>query len=88
MLEKNRVIHQGSAERNYHVFYQLLYATTDEELGKLCLMSRDAMTYEFLNKGVATVDRIDDHAEYKDLVVSNSFFSQKFKTSLFRNLEV
>ena len=28
------------------------------------------MTYEFLNKGVATVDRIDDHAEYKDLCVS------------------
>lgn len=71
LLEKNRVIHQGSAERNYHVFYQLLYATTDEDLQKLCLPSRDATTYEFLNKGVAFVDRIDDHAEYKDLVVSS-----------------
>lgn len=28
------------------------------------------MNYEFLNKGVATVDRIDDHAEFADLVVS------------------
>ena len=70
MLEKNRVIHQGNAERNYHVFYQLLYATTDEELQKLCLLTREAHDYFFLSKGVATVDRIDDHAEYKDLCVS------------------
>merc|ERR1712042_103544 len=64
LLEKNRVIHQGSAERNYHIFYQLLYATSDEELAKLCLPTREAHHYGFLAKGVATVDRIDDHEEY------------------------
>ena len=69
-MEKNRVIHQGSAERNYHIFYQLLYATTDEELQKLCLVTRKSEDYEFLNKGVASVDKIDDHEEYAATVVS------------------
>ena len=70
LLEKNRVIHQGSAERNYHIFYQLLYATSDEDLQKLCLISRKSEDFEFLNKGVASVDRIDDHEEYEATVVS------------------
>ena len=64
LLEKNRVIHQGSKERNYHIFYQMLYATTDEDLANLCLLSRDAAQYGFLAKGVAHVDRLDDHEEY------------------------
>ena len=70
MLEKNRVIHQGSAERNYHIFYQLLYATDDDYLNKLCIPSRKAADYEFLNKGVPTVDAIDDHDEYNATLVS------------------
>jgi len=64
LLEKNRVTHQGSQERNYHVFYQILYAATDEELAGLCLLSREASNYGFLSKGVAHVDRMDDHEEY------------------------
>uniref|UniRef100_A0A7M5X456 Myosin heavy chain n=1 Tax=Clytia hemisphaerica TaxID=252671 RepID=A0A7M5X456_9CNID len=86
LLEKNRVVHQGSAERNYHIFYQLLYATTDEEVQKLCLLTRDAMNYNFLNKGVAFVDRIDDHAEYADLLTAVSVlgFSDEEKWSMFK----
>ena len=81
LLEKNRVIHQGSAERNYHIFYQLLYATTDEELQKLCLVTRKSEEYEFLNKGVASVDKIDDHEEYAATVVGfyqSSYFAWKY----------
>jgi len=64
LLEKNRVTHQGSQERNYHIFYQILYAATDEELSTLCLLSREASNYGFLSKGVSHVDRMDDHEEY------------------------
>ena len=81
LLEKNRVIHQGSAERNYHIFYQILYATTDEELQKLCLVTRKSEEYEFLNKGVASVDKIDDHEEYAATVVGfyqSSYFAWKY----------
>ena len=70
LLEKNRVIHQGSAERNYHIFYQLLYATSDEELKKLCLLSRNSEDYGFLKEGVPSVDAIDDHEEFEATVVS------------------
>jgi len=64
LLEKNRVVHQGAAERNYHIFYQVLYATTDEELAGLCLTTRDAHSFGFLKEGVTHVDRMDDHEEY------------------------
>jgi len=64
LLEKNRVIHQGGQERNYHIFYQILYASSDEELAGLCLLTREAKQYGFLAKGVEHVDKIDDHEEY------------------------
>lgn len=65
LLEKNRVIHQGTQERNYHIFYQILYAASDEELAKLTLLTREAKQYGFLSKGVSHVDRIDDHEEFE-----------------------
>merc|ERR1712142_422939 len=64
LLEKNRVTNQGSAERNYHIFYQILYAVTDEELGVYCLPTREAPEYLYLSYGVTHVDRMDDHEEY------------------------
>merc|ERR1711962_419158 len=64
LLEKNRVSHQGSQERNYHIFYQILYAATDADLAKYCLLSREAKDYGFLSMGVSHVDRLDDLEEY------------------------
>jgi len=64
LLEKNRVTFQLAAERNYHIFYQLLYATTDEVLASLCLTSRVSADYEYLKLGVPDVVGIDDHEEY------------------------
>merc|ERR1712142_445313 len=86
LLEKNRVIHQGAQERNYHIFYQLLYATTDEELASLCLLTREAKEYGFLAKGVTHVDRIDDHEEYGLTVnaVKVLGFTPEEKDSMFK----
>merc|ERR1712142_239378 len=64
LLEKNRVTHQGSQERNYHIFYQILYAASDEELANLCLITREAPGYLYLSYGVTHVDRMDDNEEY------------------------
>merc|ERR1712212_1309639 len=64
LLEKNRVTFQLAAERNYHVFYQLLYATDDALLGELCLPTRVAADYAYLELGVADVKGIDDHEEF------------------------
>jgi len=64
LLEKNRVTQQGSQERNYHIFYQILYSCSDEELAALCLLSRNAHDYLYLSYGVTHVDRMDDVEEY------------------------
>jgi len=64
LLEKNRVTHQGTQERNYHIFYQILYATSDEELAGYCLLTREAHDYLYLSYGVTHVDRMDDHEEF------------------------
>ena len=64
LLEKNRVVFQLSAERNYHIFYQLLYATNDELLGQLCLPTRISADYVNLQKGVPDVNGIDDLEEF------------------------
>jgi len=64
LLEKNRVTHQGSQERNYHIFYQILYASTDEEIQMYCLPTREAPEYLYLSYGVTHVDRMDDNEEF------------------------
>ena len=85
-MEKNRVTDQGAQERNYHIFYQLLYATTDEELAQLCLMSRDAKQYGFLSAGVTHVDKIDDHEEYGYTInaIKVLGFTDQEKMSMFK----
>jgi len=67
LLEKNRVTFQLAAERNYHVFYQLLYATDDALIGELCLPTRVAADYAYLELGVPDVKGIDDHEEFAAL---------------------
>jgi len=86
LLEKNRVIHQGAAERNYHIFYQILYATTDEELAALCLPTREAHFYGFLAQGVSHVDRMDDNEEYALTVdaIGVLGFTAEEKQSMFK----
>merc|ERR1712168_1244686 len=64
LLEKNRVTFQLAAERNYHIFYQLLYATDDALLGELCLLSRLSADYAYLELGVPDVVGINDHEEF------------------------
>merc|ERR1711962_670813 len=64
LLEKNRVTNQGTQERNYHIFYQILYACSDEDLATLCLPTREAPEYLYLSYGVTHVDRMDDNEEY------------------------
>ncbi|ESO82011.1 hypothetical protein LOTGIDRAFT_223639 [Lottia gigantea] len=65
LLEKSRVTFQQSAERNYHIFYQLLSNAIPLYPEKL-LLSPDPALYSFINQGCITVDNIDDSQEMLD----------------------
>merc|ERR1719427_1714397 len=86
LLEKNRVTHQGSQERNYHIFYQMLYSLTDEELAECCLLTREAPEYLYLSYGVTHVDRMDDLEEFKLTVDAIQIlgFTQEEKKYMFK----
>lgn len=62
LLEKSRVNSQLAAERNYHIFYQLLSDRGKEYHEKL-LITPDPALYSFINQGELTIDGIDDCEE-------------------------
>jgi len=64
LLEKSRVVYQLSAERNYHIFYQIMYCKKPEVL-KMCMISENPKDYYWAGQmGVIVVDRMDDTFEF------------------------
>ncbi|XP_026180047.1 myosin-16-like [Mastacembelus armatus] len=62
LLEKSRVISQQSAERGYHIFYQLLSGRKPELIEAL-LLNPDPKQYVWVCQGVTVVDNMDDGEE-------------------------
>ncbi|KAL4239976.1 hypothetical protein ACF0H5_000772 [Mactra antiquata] len=85
LLEKSRVTYQQSAERNYHIFYQVLSAALPK-YHELCLVQPDAGLYSFINQGVLTVDGIDDVEEMNltDEAFDVLGFTQDEKNSMYK----
>ncbi|EPX70966.1 myosin II heavy chain [Schizosaccharomyces octosporus yFS286] len=69
LLEKSRVVHQSSEERNYHIFYQLLNGA-DPALRKKLLLSNEFNDYEYLKKSSLTIPGVNDAEEFKGLLSS------------------
>ncbi|KAK3591327.1 hypothetical protein CHS0354_028436 [Potamilus streckersoni] len=85
LLEKSRVTFQQPAERNYHIFYQMLSNAIPQYNEKL-LVSPDPALYSFINQGALTVDTIDDVEEMK--ITDGAFdvlgFSPEEKLSMYK----
>jgi len=65
LLERSRLVFQPLKERNYHIFYQLVAGTTDEEREELGLVP--AEQFDYLNQGGAPrIDGVDDAKDFAD----------------------
>lgn len=65
LLEKSRIVSQGTYERNYHVFYYLLSGATELEREALHLLPSDK--YNYLNAKNLTLENCDEKYEFSRL---------------------
>ncbi|XP_077314915.1 myosin-4-like [Lithobates pipiens] len=62
LLEKSRVTFQLSAERSYHIFYQIM-SNKRPELIDMLLITTNPYDFHFVSQGEITVASIDDQEE-------------------------
>ncbi|XP_041092625.1 myosin-7-like [Polyodon spathula] len=85
LLEKSRVTFQLRAERDYHIFYQIL-SNKKPELLEMLLVTNNPFDYAFISQGEVTVASIDDSDE---LIATDSAFdvlgfTQEEKNSMYK----
>ncbi|XP_042255047.1 myosin-6-like [Thunnus thynnus] len=62
LLEKSRVTYQLKAERDYHIFYQIL-SQQKPELLEMLLITNNPYDYSYISQGETTVASINDGEE-------------------------
>jgi myosin protein heavy chain len=68
LLEKSRVVHVNSQERNYHVFYQLLRGADSATRREFMLGDSDVEAFEYTRHGNDTISGVSDQSEWKALM--------------------
>jgi len=63
LLEKSRVVYQLKAERNYHIFYQLMCSERPDMIENLQLTT-NPRDFFWVSQGVVKVDGMDDKEEF------------------------
>ncbi|KAJ8374881.1 hypothetical protein SKAU_G00054610 [Synaphobranchus kaupii] len=85
LLEKSRVTFQLKAERDYHIFYQIL-SQKKPELLEMMLITNNPYDYSFISQGETTVTSIDDSDEL--MATDQAFdvlgFTQEEKNSIYK----
>ncbi|XP_036418267.1 myosin-7-like [Colossoma macropomum] len=85
LLEKSRVIFQLKAERDYHIFYQIL-SNKKPEILEMLLVTQNPYDYAFISQGETTVASINDADEL--MATDNAFdvlgFTQEEKNSVYK----
>uniref|UniRef100_A0A8C2KG31 Myosin heavy chain, fast skeletal muscle-like n=1 Tax=Cyprinus carpio TaxID=7962 RepID=A0A8C2KG31_CYPCA len=85
LLEKSRVTFQLSAERSYHIFYQLMTGHKPELLEAL-LITTNPYDYPMISQGEITVKSINDVEEFiaTDTAIDILGFSADEKISIYK----
>ncbi|XP_037837694.1 myosin-7 isoform X1 [Kryptolebias marmoratus] len=85
LLEKSRVIFQLRAERDYHIFYQIL-SNKKPEILEMLLVTNNPYDYAFISQGETQVASIDDAEEL--MATDSAFdvlgFTQEEKNSVYK----
>ncbi|KTG43286.1 hypothetical protein cypCar_00033220 [Cyprinus carpio] len=85
LLEKSRVTFQLKAERDYHIFYQIL-SQKKPELLEMLLITANPYDYAFISQGETQVASIDDAEEL--MATDEAFdvlgFTQEEKNSIYK----
>lgn len=68
LLEKSRVVHLNSHERNYHVFYQLLRGADQGMRREYLLGDMDVEDFEYTRHGNDTISGVSDLGEWNSLL--------------------
>nr|ARR75657.1 slow skeletal muscle myosin heavy chain [Micropterus salmoides] len=85
LLEKSRVTYQLKAERDYHIFYQIL-SQAKPELLEMLLITNNPYDYAFISQGETTVASINDSEEL--MATDEAFdvlgFTQEEKNGIYK----
>lgn len=82
LLEKSRITGQNSNERNYHIFYQLLFGA-DAALKQALFLDGNVGNYRFLKGGAHTIENVDDAESFRNLRVCMRALDISEETELF-----
>ncbi|XP_049417744.1 myosin heavy chain, fast skeletal muscle-like isoform X1 [Epinephelus fuscoguttatus] len=85
LLEKSRVTFQLSAERSYHIFYQLMTGHRADVLEAL-LITTNPYDYPMISQGEITVKSINDVEEYDatDMAIDILGFTPEEKNGIYK----
>ncbi|XP_073498438.1 uncharacterized protein [Phyllobates terribilis] len=85
LLEKSRVTFQLSAERSYHIFYQIL-TNFKPEIVEMLLVTTNPYDYPWISQGEITVKSINDEEELiaTDTAIDILGFTQEEKMGIYK----
>ena len=77
LLEKSRLVHQDTSERNYHIFYQLIRGLGESDRAQIGLDDAPEAYHYLRQSGCTSIQDHDDSADCKRLQQVRSIVSAR-----------